>query len=108
MGTRREIDAVLERAERARTNFLCADIELGLTFCHLAKRAEDHGSYNRRLQLANRVLEVCCESIWKVKLKPHDLDQLTAKVELLRLELESVDQPWCEEYKKLVCARFSV
>jgi hypothetical protein len=85
---RRRIDAALEQGEQAKINFLRADLQLGLTFCHLAKSVEIYsGEYARRVQVARRALEVCRESLWIAKPDPHELDQLTAQLEHLRFEV---------------------
>ncbi len=79
---------MVERAEQAKINFLRADLQLGLTFCHLARSAETYsGEYARRVQLARRALEVCRESLWIAKADPHELGQLTAQLEHLRFEV---------------------
>lgn len=77
----REINAILERSERAKLNFLYADLQLGLTFCHLAKSVENYtGEYSKRVQAAKRALETR-EFLWMAKTDPHELDQLTAQLE---------------------------
>jgi hypothetical protein len=73
-------------------NFLYVELQHGLTFCSLAKHADDcEEKYHRRFLVARRALELCREYLWPVKLKPHEMEELTAQVELLSFELLNLD-----------------
>jgi hypothetical protein len=83
-----QMRALRERNRRAVAGFLSADLDYGCTLCGLAKRTPER--LNERLQAAQKVLDAATTFMWKVKLEPSELCELTAKSERLKFELESL------------------
>ena len=81
--------ALRERSRRLTVTFLSADLDYGYTLCQLVKRTP--ARLTERLDAAQSALDTATKFIWKANLKSSEIAELTAKVERLRLELESVE-----------------
>jgi hypothetical protein len=81
--------ALRERTWQLMVSFISADLDYGYTLGRLAKRTPERST--ERLHAAQSVLDTAIEFMWKANLKPSEIAELTAKVERLRLELESVE-----------------
>ena len=84
-----QTQALRERSRRAVAAFLSADLEYGRTLCQLAKRTPER--FNERIQAAQKALDAATKFMWKVKLEPSELCELSTKSERLKFELESFD-----------------
>jgi hypothetical protein len=80
--------ALRERSQRLTVEFLHADLDYAHTLCRLAKRTPERLA--ERLHAAQTALDAATRFMWKANFKPSELEELTAKVERLRFELESV------------------
>jgi hypothetical protein len=81
--------ALRERTQQLTVEFLHADLEYGHTLCRIVKRNPERLA--ERLQAAHTVVDTVTNFLWKAHLEPSELDELTAKVERLTFELESVE-----------------
>jgi hypothetical protein len=81
--------ALRKRSQRLTVEFLYADLDYGYTLCRLATRTPER--LVERLQAAHTVLDTVTKFIWKAHFEPSELGELTAKVERLKFELESVE-----------------
>ncbi|HXM16680.1 MAG TPA: hypothetical protein VN933_15655 [Candidatus Eremiobacteraceae bacterium] len=81
--------ALRERSRQVIVAFLSADLDYGYTLCRLAKRTPERLA--ERLHAAQTALDAATRFMWKANLKPSELEELTAKVERLKFELESVE-----------------
>jgi|ERR1700722_1204563 hypothetical protein len=80
--------ALRERSQRLTVEFLHADLDYGYTLCRLARRTPER--LTERLHAVQTVLNAATKFMWKTNLKPSELEELTAKIERLKFELESV------------------
>jgi hypothetical protein len=85
------VEALRERSNAAIVTFLQADLELAHTFCKLGKSAADLTLFDRNLYAAQTAVETVSRIMWKTKMKPRELDNLTAQLGLLKFELESLN-----------------
>jgi hypothetical protein len=81
--------ALRERSRQLILSFISADVDYGYTLCRLAKRTPERST--ERLRPAQTVLDTATTFMWKTKLEPNELDELTAKIERLKFELKSVE-----------------
>jgi hypothetical protein len=81
--------ALRERSQRLTVEFLHTDLDYAYTLCRLAKRTPER--LTERLHAAQSALGTAIRFMWKVNLKPSELEELTTKTERLKFELESVE-----------------
>jgi hypothetical protein len=89
MDLKAQIRALRERSRRLMVTFLSADLDYGYTLCQLVKRSPER--LTERLHAAQIVLDTATRFIWKANLKPGEIAELTAKLDRLKFELESVE-----------------
>jgi hypothetical protein len=85
----RNLLALRKRTDRVQAAFLQTELEIGHTLCMLAKRSGERELAVRNLRAAYAALDALTQFMWKANLEPHELDQLTARIERLRFELEN-------------------
>jgi hypothetical protein len=85
------VHGLRERCHDVTMSFLRTDLEIAHTFCNLAKSSQDPDRFNMLVRAAHSAVETVSTFMWKTKLDPRELDHLTAKLELLKFELESLD-----------------
>ena len=81
--------ALRERSRHLMVSFISADLDYGYTLCQLAKRTPER--LTERLHAAQSALDAATSFMRKANLKTSELEELTAKIERLRSELESVE-----------------
>jgi hypothetical protein len=81
--------ALRERSRHLTVSFISADLDYGYTLCRLAKRTPER--LTERLHAAQSALDAATSFMWKANLKTSEREELTAKIERLRFELESVE-----------------
>lgn len=83
-----QVQVLRKRHRGALATFLSADLDYGSTLCHLVKCTPLRSI--ERLQAAQKALDTATSFMWKVKLEPSELCELSAKSERLKFELESL------------------
>jgi hypothetical protein len=81
--------AFRERSRQLMVSFISTDLDYGCTLCRLAKRTPERST--ERLHAAQTALDAATRFMGKANIKPSELKELTAKIERLRFELESVE-----------------
>jgi len=81
--------ALQDRSRQLMVSLISTDLDYGCTLCQLAKRTPERLA--ERLQAAQRALDAATRFMGNANLKPGELEELTAKIERLRFELESVE-----------------
>jgi hypothetical protein len=77
---RAEVQEVIAR-------FVEAEIDTGLLFCQIANERDDGARRKGLLKNARKAHDVAQEWIWKLRMPHHQFDQMTAKLEKLRITL---------------------
>jgi len=70
--------------------FLQTEVALGHTRCSLARLSRDAALSRRRVRAAQAAIDTVNKFMWKINLEPRELDQLTAQIERLKFELNTV------------------
>jgi hypothetical protein len=90
-----DLDATLaalkQRSLNAKAAFVIAELEIGLTFCKLA-RSHQNGNQRptHRIENARKALETAEKYIWDLRMEHSVFDRMTAVAERLRMELASI------------------
>jgi hypothetical protein len=85
-----------EQNQEAATNLVFAELDIGLTFCHMTKSAaalRDKAKYERNVARAHGALALAEKYMWRLKMRHPQFDQMMAQVERLKFELDSLEKP---------------
>ena len=82
--------SVRENAREVMVQFLRTELAAARTLCHLARVHRHSGSADERLRMAQKALDAVSRFMWTARLEPQELNHVTAQLELLRFELESI------------------
>jgi hypothetical protein len=87
-----QIRRLYEHNQRAATNLVFAEIDIGLTFCRISKSTPKSGKkYERALRRAREALRLANKYMWKLEMRHPEFDQMMAQLELLKFELDSIE-----------------
>ena len=86
-------DASERRGLDAMADFILVELELGRTFCDLAKNYNNEEKSRRALGRAWEALESAEKYMRKLQPQHSVFDEMTSKAESLRLELEAFTRP---------------
>ena len=88
--------AQLQQSERhgldAMARFVMVGLDLGRTFCDLARNYKDDRKSERAIGRAWAALESAEKYMWKLRMEHAVFDEMTAQAERLRLELETAQE----------------
>jgi hypothetical protein len=81
----------LEISRAAAIKFLYVDLELAFVICEQAKRTpRNTEQFQSRLEVVATAVDDLSKRLWSVRPDPADLDQITAQIERLKFEVESL------------------
>jgi hypothetical protein len=81
----------LDISRAAVIEFLYVDLELAFVICEHAKRTpRNTKQFESRLRVASTAVDDLSKRLWSVRPDPADLDQITAQIERLKFEVESL------------------
>ena len=83
---------VRESTRRVMVQFLHTELASGLTWCRLTKRDPDGAASSERLRMTRLAIEAVGKFMWTARLEPQELNDLTAQLELLKFEFDSVQR----------------
>jgi hypothetical protein len=81
---RRGLDAMAE--------FVMIELEFGRTLCKVAANYKNNESSNAAIARARKALEAAEKYMWNLRMEHTVFDEMTARAERLRLELEALDR----------------
>ncbi len=88
----RSFVAVRRRTRQVMREFLRTELAAARILCTLAKVNSRSASADEHLRRTRIAIDEVGRFMWSVRVQPRELDQLTAQIELLRFELESVQR----------------
>jgi hypothetical protein len=78
---------VLQAASALQGRLMLAELELALTFCRIARRGEPDRHTAKLIRNARNALYAGRNSLFRLHLRPRELEQITAKAEMLEAAL---------------------
>ena len=84
-------DPLRSANEAASVAFVSAQLDLALTFCRIARTARPTDHKQRSLKSARKAYNNALRYMFKLKMSHPEFDQITARAERLKLELESLE-----------------
>jgi hypothetical protein len=75
-------------------DLLQTQIEIGISYCSVAEHCSSREKQERLVALAERQLDAANTWIWKINLEHAFFDELTARLEYLKLKVASVRSRW--------------
>ena len=75
-------------------DLLQTEIEVGISYCALAEQSSSREKQERLIGLAERELDTANTWIWKINLEHAFFDELTARLDYLKLKVSSIKSGW--------------
>jgi hypothetical protein len=94
-----ELDALRQRSLNSKAAFVTTQLEIGLTFCSLARNLK-YGDvrFAHRIENAREALATAEKHMWSLRMDHSTFDRMTALAERLRLELKNMTSRDCETH----------
>jgi phosphoenolpyruvate carboxylase len=87
-----EVEATLDRINRASTEFLKIDLETALTFTNIARQTSDISRRERNCLAARKAYDAVERLVQKVDLNKQDKNTIKKGMQQLKTELEALGQ----------------
>jgi hypothetical protein len=86
----RDITELNRQAALHIADLLQTEIELGISYCAMAEQASSREKQKRLVGLAQKEMETVNQWIWKISIEHQSFDELTARLDYLKLKVASI------------------